>query len=95
MAHQKALALIFICFLLGAYIVPAKPQPLPPKKDAVSLSRYMRYLYVWEFNKGKLLLVKENKGKYSAEVYLPKTRGWHNLQDISRQELREIINEAI
>lgn len=53
------------------------------------------YLYVWEFSEGKLLLVKEKKGSYSAEIYIPVSKEWLDLKGLSEKELRELIAKPI
>lgn len=63
---------------------------LPTKK-----TRVCEYLYVWEFDKGKLLLVKEWKGKYSAEIHIPSAREWMALDEITREELQKIIEKPV
>jgi len=37
----------------------------------MKMAETFEYLYVWEFAKGKLLLVRENKGIYAADIYIP------------------------
>ncbi|MFA6430822.1 MAG: hypothetical protein WCV91_00340 [Candidatus Margulisiibacteriota bacterium] len=50
------------------------------------------YLYVWEFSKGKLLLVKKTKGVYTADIYIPGKQAWMELQTLSSEELRDLID---
>lgn len=72
---------------------PAKP--LPAKIGVLPPPRLKEYLYVWEFSEGKLLIARETKGKYSAEVYLPVSKEWLDLRGISAAELRQLIAKPI
>lgn len=67
-------------------IVPAKAKAAKPKACA--------YQYVWEFSRGKLMVVKETRGKYSADIYVPKTQEWMELRTLSRKELKNIIENS-
>ena len=58
-------------------------------------TKVCEYLYVWEFSEGKLLLVKEKKGSYSAEIYIPVAKEWLELKGLSEKELRELIAKPI
>ncbi|MFA5112924.1 MAG: hypothetical protein WC529_01360 [Candidatus Margulisiibacteriota bacterium] len=55
----------------------------------------VEYLYVWEFGDGKLLLVKEYKGQYSAEINIPVSKQWLDLKGLSEKELRELIEQPV
>ncbi|MFA4844291.1 MAG: hypothetical protein WC632_04990 [Candidatus Margulisiibacteriota bacterium] len=70
----------------AAWGITAAEMPLPKVKE---------YLYVWEFSEGKLLIAKETKGKYSAEVYLPVSQEWLDLRGISEAELRQLIEKPV
>ena len=66
---------------------PAKPKP------AVPSARITEYLYVWEFSSGKLMLVKEWKGNYSAEINIPISKQWLDLKGLSEKDLKELIEK--
>lgn len=53
------------------------------------------YHFVWEFSPGKLLLVKTVKGIYSADIFIPATGEWFNLQGLTRKELKELIDDQL
>ncbi|MFA6169263.1 MAG: hypothetical protein WC772_00630 [Candidatus Margulisiibacteriota bacterium] len=53
------------------------------------------YIYVWEFSHGKLLVLKVVSQKFSADIYIPATEEWFSLQDLSYQELKELIAKPI
>ena len=54
-----------------------QPAALKPKPPLV-----YKYLYVWEFDKGKLLVVKKIQGKYSAEIYNQQTKEWKGIDEL-------------
>jgi hypothetical protein len=64
-----------------------------PKLPVVT--KVCEYLYVWEFSEGKLLLVKEKKGSYSAEIYIPVSKEWLDLRGLSEKDLSQLINKPI
>jgi len=90
-------------------VLPRKKRKAPAKKIAVkklpvkkavvktapAATKVCEYLYVWEFSEGKLLLVKETKGEYSAEILVPVSKQWLELKGISEDELREIIERPV
>ena len=55
----------------------------------------VRYLYVWEFEPGKLLLVKEFRGAYSADIYIPAKKEWLEIGTLSRKDLKGIITAPV
>jgi hypothetical protein len=63
------------------------------KKAAPAGPKTVEYVYVWEFSDGKLLLVKEYKGTYSAEINLPVSKEWLDLKGLSEKELKELIKQ--
>jgi len=77
--------------------VPKRPSWLaaqpPQPKPAVSAARITEYLYVWEFSSGKLMLVKEMKGNYSAEINIPVSKQWLDLKGLSKKDLKELIEK--
>jgi hypothetical protein len=92
--------------LLIEAIYPDAPQrrywTMAPAGKAVPITieiggktKTFEYLYVWEFSEGKLLLVKESSGKYSAEIYVPVSEDWLNLKGISAKELSQLIRKPI
>jgi hypothetical protein len=74
-------------------LLEAKKMP-PPKPQKPAISKTFEYLYVWEFSAGKLLLVKETRGNYSAEIHIPVSKKWLDLKGLSRQELKELITPS-
>lgn len=79
--------------LRRALLEKIRLKKLAAHKLAVKRAKELKapqYLYVWEFDRGKLLLVKKSKGKYSAEIYIPATQQWFDLGKLSRRELRNI-----
>ncbi|MFH1387294.1 MAG: hypothetical protein ABIH50_06495 [bacterium] len=71
---------------------PVKPKTV--KKPASSPNvKVCEYLYVWEFSAGKLLLVKEKQGSYSAEIVIPVSKQWLDLKGLTKDELKELINK--
>lgn len=65
------------------------------EKPAATPVKECEYLYVWEFKDGKLLLVKESEGQYSAEIYIPVSEEWLSLKGLSAKELGELINKPV
>jgi hypothetical protein len=70
-----------------------KPVKAKITKKPAAPQKVWEYLYVWEFSEGKLLLVKEKKGKYAAEVVVPVSKQWLDLKGLTKEELKEIINK--
>lgn len=62
--------------------VKPKEKPKPAVKKSAALPTTYEYLYVWEFDRGQLLVVKRIEGKYSAEIYTPGTRQWKGLDEL-------------
>jgi hypothetical protein len=71
------------------WLVGEKPRPAPVS------TKVCEYLYVWEFSDGKLLLVKEKQGSYSAEIHIPVAKEWLDLKGISEKELKELIKQPV
>jgi len=65
------------------------PRPIP------TFTKTKQYLYVWEFSEGRLLAVKEKRGNYSADIYIPVSKQWMNLKGLSEKDLQELINKPI
>jgi len=72
-----------------SWLVAQPPQPKP----AAPAARITEYLYVWEFSSGKLMLVKEQRGNYSAEINIPISKQWLDLKGLSEKDLRELIEK--
>src|SRR3989339_441218 len=69
-------------------VPPLKVVSKPKKKFS---PKVWEYLYVWEFNQGKLLLVKKFKGRYDAEIVIPSQKKWLDFKYLTRKELDQII----
>jgi len=76
----------------GAPVRQSWTAPLS-KKAGPAGPKTVEYLYVWEFSDGKLLLVKEDKGTYSAEINIPVSKEWLDLKGLSEKELQELIKK--
>ena len=94
-AEQKKIMLLNRLLLRALYGAPSRASWLVPVEINLPTSRVTEYLYVWEFDKGKLLLVKEWKGKYSADIYVPTAEEWLALDEITRDELQKLIAKPI
>ncbi|HVN67613.1 MAG TPA: hypothetical protein VMT55_04505, partial [Candidatus Sulfotelmatobacter sp.] len=95
--RQKPARRVVVKSAAGRISVPVKPQskPLlirqavkPPAKGQPG-----QYKYVWEFSRGKLMALKEAKGRYSAEIYIPAKNQWLSLKELSETELQTLIEE--
>ena len=58
-----------------------------------TFTKTKQYLYVWEFSEGKLMAVKEKKGSYSADIYIPVSKKWLSLKGLSEKDLQELIEK--
>ena len=67
------------------------PVIIQAAKNTANKPATLEYLYVWEFSEGKLLLVREIKGKYAADIYVPASKEWLELKGLSDQDLRDLI----
>jgi|GEM_PF-1260852 len=95
--YQKK-KIMFLNRLLLEALYPQTPQKkswLITEEKVSPIPKTCEYLYVWEFSEGKLLLVKETKGSYSAEIHIPVAKEWLDLKGISSKELKEIIGKPI
>ncbi|MCU0641929.1 MAG: hypothetical protein MUC35_07630 [Candidatus Margulisbacteria bacterium] len=91
--QQKKIMLLNRLLIERLYAAaPVRPSWLAAK-GAPAGPKTVEYLYVWEFSDGKLLVVKENKGEYSAEINLPVSKEWLDLKGLSEAELQEIIKK--
>lgn len=68
-------------------------KPVQKKPASSANVKVCEYLYVWEFSSGKLLLVKEKQGKYSAEILIPVSKQWLDLKGLTKEGLKELINK--
>jgi len=68
------------------WLIALKPSVKKPPK-------VYEYLYVWEFSEGKLLIVKQTKGKYSAIVHIPVSKEWLDVKGLSAKDLEELIGK--
>ncbi len=88
---------------LGRLLIEALYAQAPKRKSWLAAeaekvpfaTKVCEYLYVWEFSEGKLLLVKEKKGSYSAEIYIPVSKEWLDLRGLSEKDLSQLINKPI
>jgi len=82
------------------YKLPSKPEILRVIKDGVrkappgKQAKKLKYLYVWEFSRGKLLLVRKYGGRYAAEIYIPADNTWIEVKEITSRELKAIVEDG-
>jgi len=81
---------------------PEIAPPLPSRAEVIAkikaapkkpLKKQKGYQYVWEFDKGKLLIVSEIRGRYYASIYLMATGEWLDFKALTSAELKELIEQ--